>query len=136
MNRDQFTRHLQDGKPATEAVRLVTGHEPEVVTLADYLDNSGHYHRYGIMMAGPVMAALVVLWLDASQVPRQALDRVVAGEPLGAVIPGLERKGYITPYPVAVQSGAYLFSNGTQIGYAEEIFTASLFTLMARKDNQ
>lgn len=135
MNRDQFTRHLQDGKPATEAVRLATGLPPEIVTLADYREG-GYYHRFGVMMAGPVMAALVVLRLETCHVPLEVLDQIRGGTPLGTAIGGLERKGFVTPYPAAIRSGAYLFSHGTQIGYAEEIFTASLFTLMARKDNQ
>jgi hypothetical protein len=127
MNRDQFISHLEAGLPATVAVLAITGHRPAITTIADG-DDGRYYIRYGIMMAGPVMAALVILSINVALVPRKYVDRIKSGEPCGHVLTGMTRIGYVQSCGLAVRSGARLRWNDTIVGEADEIFTGSLFT--------
>jgi acyl-[acyl carrier protein]--UDP-N-acetylglucosamine O-acyltransferase len=126
MNRDQFIEHIRSGQPATVAVREITGHTPEIVTIAD-LEDTHSYVRYGIMMAGTAMVALVILQLDVRKVPDHLLARIREGEPAGLVLDGMRRQTFTTPYPQAIRAGALLIRHGRTIGRADEIFTQSLF---------
>jgi hypothetical protein len=127
MNRDQFIQHLENGLPATKAVRAITGHTPAIVTIAEG-DDGRYYRRYGIMMAGPVMAALVVLEINVLLVPPVSVDRIRAGEPCGLVLKGMIRNGYVQSYGITIRSGARLSWNDEIVGSADEIFTESLFS--------
>lgn len=126
MTRDEFMTHIRSGRPATEAVFNITGLNPYIITIADTEDRS-QYTRYGIMMAGNAMAALVVLSLDTWQIPGALMERIRDGEPAGAVLVGMKRRGWVTPYPRAIRSRAALIYNAGHIGHADEIFTESLF---------
>lgn len=127
MNRSEFIEHLRSGQPATIAVQEITGHKPEVVTIAD-LDDETHYTRYGIMIAGKDMVALVILQLYGAKVPAHLLARIREGEPAGLVLDGMERQAtFTTDYPQAIRAGALLSRYGRAIGRADEIFTQSLF---------
>jgi hypothetical protein len=127
MNRDQFIRHIEDGLPATEAVREITGHAPRIETIAE-CDDGRYFIRYGIMMAGHQMAALVILNINVILVPREYVDRIKSGEPCGQVLKGMTRIGYVQSCGLAVRSGARLRWNDTIVGEADEIFTEGLFT--------
>jgi hypothetical protein len=127
MNRDQFIQHIEDGLPATKAVREITGHAPVISTIAE-CDDGRYYVRYGIMMAGPIMAALVILSINVVLVPRGHVDRIKSGEPCGQVLNGMTRIGYVQSCGLAVRSGARLRWNDTIVGEADEIFTESLFS--------
>ena len=126
MNRAEFIQHLEDGLPATVAVREITGHVPVIVTIAEG-DDGIFYTRYGLMMAGPVMAALVVLKLKLSNVPVRYIDRIKAGEPCGKVLEGMERAGYVIDFGRSIKSSARLQWEGAIVGEADEIFTEGLF---------
>jgi hypothetical protein len=126
MNRDEFIEHIRSGQPATHAVAEITGHTPEVVTIAN-LEDEDQYIRYGVMMAGKAMVALVILQLYVSKIPADLLARIRNGEPAGLVLDGMRRTTFTTPYPQAIRAGALLHRRGRTIGRADEIFTQSLF---------
>jgi hypothetical protein len=126
MNRKEFIQHLEDGLPATIAVRAVTGNNPQIVTIAEG-DDAGFYTRYGIMMAGPVMAALVILTLKIDEIPDKYLARIRAGEPCGKVLPGMKRMGFVLDYGHSIKCSARLDWNRAIVGQADEIFTKGLF---------
>jgi acyl-[acyl carrier protein]--UDP-N-acetylglucosamine O-acyltransferase len=126
MNRDEFIEHIRSGQPATFAVAEITGHTPEVVTIAD-LEDEHQYVRYGVMMAGTAMVALVILQLDVRKIPAHLLARIREGEPAGLVLDGMRRQTFTTAYPQAIRAGALLTRHGRGIGRADEIFTQSLF---------
>jgi hypothetical protein len=133
MDKPTFITYLHNGGLATQAVRLVTGQDTEIVTLAS-LDEEDSYVRYGIMMAGSTMAALIVLQLQPQLVGAEYMTRIKAGEPVGAVVPGMMRKGAVEEFPQAVRASASLWREGILIGYVEEIFTASLFPQAAQQE--
>lgn len=126
MNREEFMEHLRAGRPATVAVKEITGIRPRIVTIAD-LENELTYKRYGVMMAGKKMVAIVVLELTVKQVPAAFLDRVKEGEPAGLVFAGMKRENFAYEYPRAIRAWALLFWSERCIGRADEIFTESLF---------
>ena len=126
MNRDEFIEHIRSGQPATLAVAEITGHTPEIVTVAD-LEDDYQYVRYGIMMAGKDMVALVILQLDVPKIPADLLARIRDGEPAGLVLDGMRWQTFTIPYPQAIRAGALLYRQGRTIGRADEIFTQSLF---------
>lgn len=126
MNRKDFIQHLEDGLPATVAVREVTGRIPQVVTIAEG-DDGIFYVRYGLMMAGPLMAALVVLKIKTATIPPEYLDRIKNGEPCGGVLEGMARAGYVIDFGRSIKSSARLQWEGAIVGEADEIFTEGLF---------
>lgn len=133
MNRDEFIEHLRAGKSATEAVRKITGEDPYIVTIASIEDDTD-YTRYGVMMAGSLMAALVILRIYIPAIPPSLLDRIRTGEPCGDVLSGIRRFGSVIPYPGAIQARGRLHWAGPDekprpVGMAQEIFTGSLFNV-------
>jgi hypothetical protein len=126
MNRDQFIKHLKAGFPATEAVQRITGYKPVIVTIAEG-DDGRYYHRYAIMMAGPVMAALVILEINVATIPIDYMERMKTGEPCGSVLKGMTRVGFVQDLGMAVRCGAKLQWHGDIVGEASEIFTEGLF---------
>ena len=126
MNRAQFIQHLEDGLPATVGVREITGKVPVIVTIAEG-DDGIFYTRYGLMMAGPLMAALVVLKLKLSNIPVRYIDRIKGGEPCGKVLEGMDRAGYVIDFGRSIKSSARISWEGAIVGEADEIFTEGLF---------
>jgi hypothetical protein len=126
MNRDQFIKHLTDGFPATEAVQRITGYKPVIVTIAEG-DDGVSYRRYAIMMAGPIMAALVILEINVAMIPDDYMKRIKTGEPCGSVLKGMTRVGFVQDLGMAVRSGARLMWHDNIVGEASEIFTEGLF---------
>lgn len=127
VTREEFMDYLAAGNPATTAVHVITGHKPFIVTLGE-VDDGSFYIRYGVMMAGDIMAALVILKVSICLIPSASLDRIRAGEPAGAVLKGMMRNGFVEEAGVAVRSGAHLVLGDAIIGTADEIFTESLFS--------
>jgi hypothetical protein len=127
MNRVEFITHLKSGKPATAAVQEITGHKPEIVTIAE-LDSGNYYMRYGLMMTGGTMAALVILILYPSHISKDDMNRIRSGEPAGAVLVNMQRhQESIKSFSKAVRSTAVMTVRGESVGYVQEIFTESLF---------
>jgi hypothetical protein len=125
VNRTEFMAHLRAGRPATEAVRQITGVTPEIVTIASF-DQKDLYVRYGVMMAGPLMAAIVILRLYPETIPEDLMDRIKAGEACGAVLTDMTRRGRASGHGMAVRSIGSLVWNGKCVGSAIEVFTESL----------
>jgi hypothetical protein len=128
MDRQEFIEHLRDGKPATVAVAKITGHKPQMVTVASH-DGKEVYVRYGVMMAGNVMAAIAVLTLYPESIDDELMQRIKDGEPCGAVLKGMKRRGRVVQYGVAIQAIASLIYDGKCVGRAVEVFTESLFNV-------
>jgi hypothetical protein len=128
MDRQDFIDHLMDGKPATVAVKRITGYKPQIVTIASH-DGKDVYVRYGVMMSGPIMAAIVVLTLYPDLIDEELMGRIKMGEPCGSVLKGLKRRGRVVQYGIAVQGMASLIYEGKCVGSAVEVFTESLFNV-------
>jgi hypothetical protein len=126
VNRADFIQHLEDGLPATIGVREITGRVPQIVTIAEG-DDGIFYTRYGIMMAGPVMAALVILQVKIDEIPERYLKRIKNGEPFGKVLEGMKRIGFVLDYGTSIKCSARLDWEGVIVGQADEIFTEGLF---------
>jgi hypothetical protein len=126
VDRQEFIAHLRAGRPATEGVRQITGVVPEIVTIAS-LDEKDVYIRYGVMMAGPLMAAIVILRLYPETIPEELMTRIKEGESCGAVLTGMERRGRATGRGLAVQAFGSIIWKGKCVGSAIEVFTESLF---------
>jgi hypothetical protein len=126
VDRQEFIAHLRAGHPATDGVRQITGIPPEIVTIAS-LDETDVYIRYGVMMAGPLMAAITILRLYPETIPAGLMARIKDGEPCGAVLTGMERRGRTRGRGLAVQAFGSLTWNGKCVGSAIEVFTESLF---------
>lgn len=129
MTINDFVAYLREGNPATIGVRKITGIDPTIVTVADYFSHR-KFVRYGIMMCGTVMAAIVILELDAYKVSSNLLDRIRNGEPAGAVLDGLARRCYASYHNGSIQSGATLYWQEHIIGKAQEVFTREFIGLM------
>ncbi len=125
MTREEFVRGLRNGMPATRLVRMATGYNPDITTIADY-DSPDAYIRRGIMMAGPYMVAVVALALSPHLVPQPLLDRIRKGEPAGQVLEGMRRDGTADLAQHAITATALLFWQGSLVGSATEVFTSSL----------
>jgi len=126
MNRQEFIAHLRDGKPATLAVQEITGIMPEIVTIASW-NLLGQYIRKGVMVAGPLMAAIVSIELHTDSIDPALMNRIISGEPTGAVLEGMTRNCRVVEREIAVQAFAGLVYQGQCIGNCVEVFTESLF---------
>lgn len=125
MDRKGFIAHLRAGGKATDGIRAITGAEPFIVTIAEFDQNP--YIRYGVTLAGGILAALVTLSVSTTNLSADELQRIKDGEPIGGVIPDITRKGSVDEYTIAVRAVANLKRGTRIIGYVEEIFTHSLF---------
>jgi hypothetical protein len=123
--RNNFIAQLRDGRSATLAVQEITGVMPEIVTIASH-DDPVMYIRYGVMMAGPMMAAITILKLDQHSIPSELMERIKNGEPCGGVLGELSRRCAVIEHGIAVHAMASLAWYGTFIGNAQEVFTESL----------
>jgi hypothetical protein len=130
VNREQFLEHLRSGEPITKAVQELAGVRPEIMTIAEE-SNSTRYVRYGLMMTGDMIAALVTLQVDADRIPSHLLAAIKSGEPIGLVLDHMKRIGnLVLPFPRGIRTSGALWWDGQTIGEAQEIFTVSLLHLL------
>jgi len=128
MDRDGFLAHLRAGETATSGVEAITGIKPEIVTIASW-DILGQYIRKGVMVAGPLMAAIVSIELlaDEDSIEPELMARIKSGEPTGAVLSGMGRRCRVVERGLAIQAFANLIYKGHTIGNCVEVFTETLF---------
>jgi hypothetical protein len=130
MNQEEFIAHIRGGQPVTEAIRKATGHDPYIQAIAATEDGTD-YTRYGVMIAGDLLAALVILQLYVPAIPARYLDRIRTGEPCGAVLQGMRRYGSVTPHIGSIQANGRLHWRRKPVGRAQEIFTTGLCDVLS-----
>jgi hypothetical protein len=126
VNKTDFEKCLRAEILATDLIQGLTNIKPNIVTIAE--TEGALYTRFGIMMAGDKMCALVILSIYPYRVGQDNMERIRDGEPAGAVLKGMKRhQGNVKVHAKSIESYATLELDGMEIGIAQEIFTESMF---------
>jgi hypothetical protein len=126
IDKSSFADYLKSGQSATAAIQAATGIMPNIVTIAEL--DADIYIRYGVMMAGDTLVALVTLTIFKVNVRPDWLERIKSGEPAGAVLEGMVRwDTEVEEFDKAIRSSATMAVDDRVVGSVQEIFTESLF---------